>query len=241
MKTMAFGLLVALLAAAPQAARGDDAGLTPFVAEYVVRYGSLGSGTSRTEIQRAREPGRWIIENELNANGLARILISGTVLQRSSFELHAEGLRPNSYRLDDGTGRTGRDVNLEFDWRAGRVRGTAEDAAVDLAMSPGLQDVASIQASVQLALLRGVEPGAIDMIETDKIKHYQYTRLRSERLKTAIGELDTVVYRSARPGSTRENIYWYAPALGYVLVQAEQRRDGKKRLQTTIRRYQPGG
>ena len=64
--------------------------------------------------------------------------------------------------------------------------------------------------------------------------------LRRERLKTAIGELDTVVYRSARSGSGRETLFWYAPTLGYALVRAEQHRDGKRAFRTTIRRYQQG-
>jgi hypothetical protein len=78
------------------------------------------------------------------------------------------------------------------------------------------------------------------MIEKDRVKRYQYTLLRRERLKTAIGELDTVVYRSARSGSGRETLFWYAPALGYALVRAEQHRDGKRAFRTTIRRYQQG-
>jgi len=104
-----------------------------------------------------------------------------------------------------------------------------------------LQDAASIQALVTARLQAGQEPGLIAMIEKDKIKRYRYTLLRNERLKTAIGELDTVVYRSARDGSTRETISWYAPSLGNALVRAEQLRDGDRTFHMYIRRYQPGG
>jgi hypothetical protein len=238
MRVVVLALLL-LFAFAP-AARAGDAVLEPFVAEYDVHYGSMDVGSSRTEVLRAGEPGRWIIESRSNASGLARLIASSTLLQRSSFEFDGSSLRPISYRFDDGTGRTSRDVRLEFDWRAGRVRGTAEDEAVDLATVPGLQDAASIQAIVMARLLRGDEPGTIDMIEKDKIKRYVYTRLRSERLKTSLGELETVVYRSARENSTRETIFWYAPSLGYAMVQAEQRRDGKRGFQTYIRRHRAG-
>ncbi len=229
-----------LLALAAPACAGDGA-LAPFVAEYDVRYGSISVGSSRTELRRAPEPGRWIIESLSEASGLARLVASGTLSQRSTFELAGAELRPLSYRFDDGTHRSGRDVALDFDWRSGRVRGTAEAEPVDLAAAPGLQDAASIQALVLLRLQAGGEPGAIAMIEKDYVKHYGYTLLRRERLKTAIGMLDTVVYRSAREKSSRETIFWYAPSLGYAMVQAEQRRDGKKAFQTYIRRYQPQG
>jgi hypothetical protein len=233
-------LLVACLAAS-MAARADEALLEPFTADYDVHYGSVDVGSSRTRVQRSGEPGQWIIESHSSASGLARLVASGTLLQRSTFELDAAGVRPVSYRFDDGTKRSSRDVQLEFDWRGSRVRGIAEDEPVDIAAAPGLQDAASIQALVLARLRRGVEPGAIDMIEKDRIKRYEYTLLRRERLKTAIGEFDTVVYRSARNGSGRETLFWYAPALGYALVQAEQRRDGKRAFQTFIRRFQQQG
>ena len=98
-----------------------------------------------------------------------------------------------------------------------------------------------MQALVLLRLRNGTEPGTISMIEKDRIKHYRYTFLRRETLKTAIGEFETVVYRSARDGSDRETISWHAPKLGFTLVQAEQRKEGKRGFQTYIRRFQPGG
>ena len=182
LKAMAIGVL-AILAAAPAAA---DGALAPFVAEYDVRYGRMAVGTSRTELAVAN--GHWTLETTSTASGFARVIASGTLRQRSEFDLHGDGPRPRRYSFDDGTDRTGRDVALEFDWRAGRVRGTAEDAPVDLATVPGLQDAASMQALVLARLRAGREPGTIAMIEKDKVKYYRYTLLRRETLKTAIGE-----------------------------------------------------
>ena len=242
MKTMVIGLFVLLGILRPAAADMTEAVLVPFVAEYDVRYGSMVVGTSRTELSRSSPPGRWIIQSSSTASGFARIIASGTLVQRSAFELVPDGLRPLSYSFDDGTKRTGRDVRLEFDWRANKVRGTAEDEPIEIEASAGLQDAASMQALVLARLRSGAEPGTISMIEKDRIKQYRYALLRRERLKTAIGEFETVVYRSARDGSDRETISWFAPELGYAVVRAEQRIEGRKRgFQTLIRRFQPGG
>ncbi len=240
MKAWLAGLLALVLLAVAAVARSADAPLEPFVADYVVRYRGMAVGTSRLELRRGLQAGRWIIETRSDATGLARLLASGTLVQRSSFELDGGAIRPRDYLLDDGTAKSGEDVSLEFDWLAGRVRGTAEDAAVDVPLEPGLQDAASIQALVLARLRAGTEPGDIAMIEKDYVKHYRYALLRRERIPTAIGELDTVVYRSSREGSSRETLFWYAPALGYAMVQAEQRRDGKRALQTFIRRFERG-
>jgi len=233
MKVLAAAWLALGAAMTAAAAPSPELALAPFVAEYDVRYGRIAVGTSRTELARAGA--HWTFESTSVASGLARMIASGTLRQRSEFELLPDVSRPMSYRFDDGTKRTDRDVRLEFDWPAGRVRGTAEDAPVDIALEPGLQDPASMQALVLAQLRAGRAPGVIAMIEKDRIKHYRYAFLRREKLKTAIGELDTVVYRSARDGSSRETIIWYAPTLGYVTVQAEQLIDGKRGFQTLIR------
>ena len=120
------------------------------------------------------------------------------------------------------------------------MKGVAEDAAVDIEVEPGLQDAASMQAFVLQRLSGGNEPGTIAMIEKDRVQNYHYTLLRHERLSTALGVFDTIVYRSARDGTGRETLLWYAPALGYATVQAEQRRDGKRLFQTYIKGYRPG-
>ena len=237
MKALAVATFAAAALAAAALARAQGAP-HPYVAEYDVRYGGLSVGSSRSELRAGPQPGRYVFETRSTATGFARIIAGGTLQQQSTFELDGTTMRPLSYRFDDGTADTERDVALEFDWHAGRVRGTAEEAAVDLAAESGLQDAASIQALVTLRLQAGIAPGTIAMIEKDRIKRYQYTELRRERIKTALGELDTVVYRSAREGSTRETISWFAPSLGFVLVRAEQRRDGDRTFHTYIRRHQ---
>lgn len=229
-----------LLTGSPAAADPADGQLSAYVADYKVKYGSLGVGTSRTELSRSSVPDLWVMETKLVASGLGRLVADGDLHQHSLFQFDDAGLRPLHYRFDDGTKHSERDVVLQFDWRAGRVGGVAEGSPVDIAIEAGLQDSASAQALVQWMLRDGTEPGIVAVIEKEKIKYYRYTLLRHERLKTAIGVLDTVVYRSARDGSSRENLFWYAPQLGYVVVQAEQRRDGKRQFQTYINSYRPG-
>jgi Protein of unknown function (DUF3108) len=232
-KAVAIGLL-AFLAALPAAAA--DGGLAPFVADYDVKYGRLSVGTSRTAL--SRDGDGWVMESTTNASGLYRVIASGTLRQHSEFVLLAEGPRPMSYLFDDGTRDTERDVSLQFDWQANRVRGIAEDRRVDIAAVAGLQDSASMQALVVANLRAGREPGVVAMIEKDKVKYYRYRFLRRETIKTAIGDVETVVYRSARDGSDRETITWFAPKLGFAAVQAEQLTGGKRGFQTYIRRFQ---
>jgi hypothetical protein len=226
--------LVTALVAAPVAA--DERLVAPFIAEYDVRYGRIPGGTSRTVLERADDA--WVIETAVNATGIARMIAPATIVQRSEFRFEDGVPRPMRYTFDDGTKRTDRDVRLEFDWRANRVRGVAEDEPVDIAAVPGLQDAATMTVLATARLRAGQEPGSIAMIEKDAVKVYFHTLLRREKLATALGELDTVVYRSTREGSSRETHTWHAPALGYAVVQAQQLVKGKLGFHTRIRRLE---
>jgi len=211
--------------------------IAPFIAEYDVRYGRIPGGTSRTVLARAGDG--WVIETAVTASGIARVIAPGTIRQRSEFRFEDDTPRPLRYTFDDGTGSTGRDIRLEFDWRAGRVRGIAEDVAVDVALVPELQDAATLTVLATARLRAGREPGSIAMIEKDRVKLYHHVLVRREKLVTALGELDTVVYRSTREGSNRETLTWHAPGLGFAVVQAQQLVKGKLGFHTRIRSYQP--
>jgi hypothetical protein len=98
---------------------------------------------------------------------------------------------------------------------------------VNLPLEPGVQDRLSSQIEVMRLLLQGREPDVIPLIDDNKVKRYHYRRTRTENVKTALGEFETIVYESSRATSKRVSRMWHAPALGYIPVRAEQIRSGK--------------
>lgn len=237
MRAMAAAWLAIGVATCPAAVSAPAPTIAPFVAEYDVRYGRMPGGSSRTVLARSGDG--WVIETAVTASGIARVIAPGTIRQRSEFRVEDDIPLPLRYTFDDGTKGTGRDVHLEFDRRAGRVRGVAEEAPVDVALVPELQDAATMTVLATARLRAGREPGSIAMIEKDRVKLYHHALVRREKLATALGELDTVVYRSTRDGSSRETLTWHAPGLGYAVVQAQQLVKGKLGFHTRIRAYQP--
>jgi hypothetical protein len=234
---IAVALAAALTALAPQARAAE---LQPFTAEYAIKYSTLSVGGSRLELRRDDRPGRWILESRANASGLARLLAGGTLVQTSWLEVSGQGVRPLRFRFDDGMERRQEDSEFHFDWAAGRVTGIAKGEAVDVAAVPNLQDPVSIQVATMYALLAGRQPGQLPMIDGRKVKTYDYALLRRERLKTRAGTFDTVVYTSSRTGSERVTHMWLAPELGYLAVQVEQHREGKRLFAMYLEKYTAG-
>ena len=70
-------------------------------------------------------------------------------------------------------------------------------------------------------------PKTFQIVDKDELKEFVYSEEGPARLRTALGELDTVIVSSQRTGNNRILRMWFAPSLGFVPVQAERTRDGK--------------
>jgi hypothetical protein len=210
----------------------------PFVAQYSVNWRGMNAGTTEVELKpdpKDASGKAYEYASRANARGMFRAFFNDEITQVSWFVIEETGVRPLRYRADDGSDDTGRDISLDFDWNAKRVTGTAEDKPVALELTPGVQDVMSMQIATVRDLARGEVPASYVIVDKDRIKRYSYVREPDAKLKTALGELDTVVYRSQREGSKRAMRTWYAPSLGFVPVRAERLREGKREMLMEIR------
>ncbi len=224
----------ALVAALP--ASGD--GLRAHDVVYQFLFKGLSGGELELKLQPDTEPDSWIYETHAHPNFLASFFVSSNSIERGWFRVTANGVEPQRYFLDDGSSDKSKGSDLSYDWAHGRVTGQLQGAAIDMPIESGLQDVMSIRAVVLVDLLAGRTPKDYAMLDGREIKHYVYTRVGTAKLKTDIGEFDTVIFKSDRKDSDgRGRIwqYWYAPALGWLPLRAEQRDDGKTRMVLAIR------
>jgi hypothetical protein len=214
---------------APAASR-----LTQYKARYQVSYRGITGGQLESSLHPGTVPGQWIYESRAYPNLLGRIAISPDARQRSTMELTASGVRPLSLVFDDGSDNSAKDVRVAFDWSTGRVRGAAKEKTFDLAVEPGTQDTASVQAAMIHELLAGREPGSFWILNGAKLEQYRYWPEGRATVVTPYGQFDTVVWASQRDGSKRLNRVWHAPQLGYVPVQAIQYNRGRPDVQLKL-------
>jgi len=208
--------------AGAQTPSAADAGIEPFSARYQADWKSINVGTSDLELKQDTEPGHYVYTWSITAHGIFR-LYRDEVTQQSWLSINADHVRPEKYRAEDGSSS----VNLDFDWDGGHVRGTSENKPVDLTLKEGTQDLLSIQVEVMLGLKKGNLPKTFQIIDKDKLKEFIYTQEGTANIRTALGQLDTVIVESRQAGNNRVLRMWFAPSLGFVPVQAERTRDGK--------------
>jgi hypothetical protein len=208
----------------PAGARADEPpAIAPFSAHYSADWKTINIGTSDLDLKQDGAAGTYEYTWRITARGVFRIAYSNDVIQKSWFSVNADHVRPEKYHAEQGDST----VNIDFDWNNGRARGVSEKKPVDLKLTEGIQDVMSIQIEVMLDLKNGNLPKAFKIVDKDEIKDFLYTQEGSARLRTPLGELDTVVVSSQRAGNNRVLKMWFAPSLGYIPVQAERSRDGK--------------
>ena len=229
-------LVMAALLAAPAGAGAEPSGetLEPFKAHFTADWKSINVGTSDIELKRDAEPGRFVYTWSVMGRGIFRLAYKD-VIQKSWLSVAGGQVRPEKYHAEQGESA----VNLNFDWDAGRARGSNEGKPVDLKLLEGTQDVMSIQIEVMLALKNGNLPTTFKILDKDEIKDFLYTQEGAARIRTALGELDTVVVASQRKGNNRILRMWFAPSLGYVPVQAERSRDGRLEFAMRIKTLSP--
>lgn len=220
---------------APMAASpASGTGVAPFSAHYTADWKTINVGTSDLKLEQDTSPGRYVYTWVITARGIFR-LYRAEVTQKSWLSINAGHVRPEKYHAEDGSSS----VNLDFDWSAKRARGTSENKPVDLVLKDGTQDVMSIQVEVMLDLKNGTLPKTFQILDNDEIKEFVYTQEGSAKLRTAMGELDTVIVSSQRAGNNRILRMWFAPSLGFAPVQAERTRDGKLEFAMRIKSLNP--
>jgi Protein of unknown function (DUF3108) len=223
---ISLGLLAAPTIAQPPPATSDmaaNAGIAPFSAHYQADWKSISVGTSDLVLKEDAESGRYLYTWTITAHGIFRMVYRDDLVQKSWFGINSGHVRPMKYRAVDGSSS----VDLDFDWDSGRVHGTSETKPVDLKLKEGIQDVMSIQVEVMLDLKKGDLPNTFQIIDKDQLKEFTYTQEPPATIRTALGNLDTVVVASQRAGNSRILRMWFAPSLGFIPVQAERSRDGK--------------
>ena len=232
LRTCASVLTVVVLSI-PALAETADNNLKPFTANFAVEWKGLNGGTSTLSLKQTG-PADFQYTSTSSPRGIFRLAFS-EITTSSTLVIENGTVRPLHFRGSDGSADHAKDIALEFDWPRNRIIGTAEQKAVNLDLRPGVQDSMSVQIALMVDLAAGRTPSEYSLIDRDEIKQYLYTREAPVRLKTAIGEVDTIVYASRRANSGRVTRMWIAPSLGYVPVQAERRRDGKLELTMRLR------
>jgi Protein of unknown function (DUF3108) len=214
----------------------NDLNVGTFAANYSVEYRGIKAGTLDFILRKQND--RYVYESIAHPRGVAKLVVNNNLREASEFTIDNGNITPQNYELDDGSASTKDDTRLKMNWQTRLASGQHENRAIELPLTDGVQDRMSAQVVVMQYLLANKLPEKITFIDRDALKEYAYSRLKEEKLKTQLGELETIVIASSRIGSNRITRLWYAPSLGYLPVRGEQERKGKIETVFQIQSFQ---
>jgi Protein of unknown function (DUF3108) len=213
--------VLCLVAAATNQLAHAAAELKPFEASYAWVWHGMNVAVSTLKLEQQQDT--WVYASKSDPRGIGK-MFSERPVQRSTLRVTENGVRPLSYKADDGTSQTKRDADVVFDWEHNRATGVYEDAKVDMPLQPGVQDDLSVQIALMVELLAGRTPQQFLLIDKNTVREYRYTREGEESLSTPLGKIDTLIYRSQKTGSPRVTRFWCAPSLGFIPLRVEQKK-----------------
>ena len=212
-------LTAALSVLAVNVAGADE--LKPFEASYAWSWHGMNVAVSTLTLAQSGDT--WTYRSKSEPRGLGNLL-SERPTQQSVLRVTDTGTQPLSYQASDGTSSTRRAVDVKYDWDQGRLTGVYEDVKVDLPLTPGVQDDASVQVALMVELLRGQTPEHFSLLNKNAVREYRYVREGEATVQTPFGKIASIIYRSEREGSPRVTRFWCAPWRGYVPMRVEQKR-----------------
>jgi len=210
--------------------------IVPHEAYYQVRIGFLG-GTMHTTVTET-ENGFAAI-SVIRPSGFARLLMRGSIEERSAFSLDAAGVRPLHYESSDTLSTKYKFMTFDFDWSNERVSGKINEQDYVFELDGEVHDRVSIQYELMYNLLNGTTSGEYALLDGAKLKQLQVRNIGTRTIKTPFGNFEAMGIQHRAKNSSRVTTLWCAEALGYLPVLIEQYRDGKRRVRAVLTHYVP--
>jgi hypothetical protein len=225
-------MMAATLTMVAGEARSADATVVTYTATYRVEYKGKDAGTAELAVRQLPDGDIYEFKSTITAKGLLKLARPKPAVERSLFRVDADGVRPLEFWFEDGS-RSGEDnVHVVFDWDRGVATVSGADARREMAVPKGALDRGSLQVARMRDLAATGTLRSYTLADDDSVAEYEYTDNGTATLTTTAGSHATRVMAQQRPGSSRTTWVWFAPALQFLPVRIEQRRDGE--VQTAL-------
>jgi hypothetical protein len=212
--------VVAALLLMSTGATGAEA-LKPYTATYNGIWNGITVAASTLKLEQTGDT--WTFTSRSEPRGIGR-MASGVFppLQVSVVRVTDQGVLPQSFKSSGGDPNKG--IHLNYDWETHRVTGVYEGTEVNLPLTPQVRDDGSVQLGLMVELLAGRTPATVQLIDKNSVREYEFSRDGEATIKTPMGDVPTVVFKSQKKYSPRITRFWCAPDRGYIPMRVQQKK-----------------
>ncbi len=217
-------LLVMMILLAPPLIGHAESLPSPFNARYNVVADGFKAGEMEQRLFRTNAH-TYVFETEIYPTGLVALFKSDRFVERSVWTAEDGRPVPLEYTYKHTNGKSETLERLSFDWTRNLVISIREGEEIALPLEPGMMDKLVYQVALRRDLQEGAKQFNYQVADRGNIRDYHFRVVGNERLKTALGELDTVKLERVSKGD-RQTFIWVATGLDYMVVKLTQIDDG---------------
>ena len=160
-------------------------------------------------------------------SGFWRIIIDGSIREKSTFSLENGVVRSKTYELNDTIRSKPRQSSATFDWDNLLLSGYYKDRKFELPLNRNVIDRVVLQIAIMLNNQQGINSTEHYILDRDKVKRVQINQKMSVNIRVPFGQFEAIEIEHVSEGSDSINSLWLAPELGYIPVKLTQKKDGK--------------
>ncbi len=201
-----------------------------FTAVYAVKTSGMTIGETKRVL--SHDGKYYQFESITRPKGIARLLTSGQVVERSLWSFFHGQPRPEHYTFLNSGSKKNRNVQLDFDWDKNRVINTINGEPWSMPLEHGTQDKLLYQLRIMQDLPTSKTTLRYPVADGGKLKYYDIEIIGKERIRTKLGIFDTI--RLHRTKGSRKTTLWCAEQLGYLPVRIEQQKNDDSPVIATL-------
>jgi len=210
--------------------------LTPHKAEYVLERNDRTVAGGAYELDKT-ENGTFVYHSEAHPRGFLANLFAGdqSLTERSRFRVEGEDDRlvPLQYRFVHDKGDKKKIESVDFHWDQGVAEAVDKGETAELELTEGVIDRMILPLAIRRDLSRGSARFTYQLVDSNKLKTYEFEIAERERVETPAGTFHTLkVVRTDDPD--KEVVFWCAPTLDYLQVKFVRREKGDPTLELKL-------
>ena len=200
-------------------------------ANYSVSVRGLG-GTLSTKLNI--DNGIYTASNELQAKGLSRIFLGGTVNEKSYFRITDKDLKPSSFYSTDKMSKRNKTISINFDYEEDLGISIINENETTFKNENNLYDRISLKFALMNDLKKNNLKKEYSLYEGEEIKLIQIEVLEEKIISVPFGEFNAIAIKSQQLGSSKRSIFWCADKLDFLPIVIEQYRNDKLWMKASL-------
>ena len=160
-------------------------------------------------------------------SGFWRIIIDGSIREKSTFVFNDGEVQSKTYELTDTIRTKPRQSLATFDWDNLLLSGHYKNRKFELPLNIDVIDRATLQIAIIVNNLQANFSSEYYILDRDKVLRVRVKKKDIVNLRVPFGQYEAIEIQHSSEQSETTNSLWLAPELDYIPIKIAQKEDGK--------------